>query len=272
MQRIHAFEFTDLESVPGFIRESIVEVLGDALRRAGLYESAADTFLAFVEQSGADTLLDLGSGSGDPAAALIDACQARGSSAPRMVLTDLFPDRDALARIAEQYPDHIEYNGSGVDATAIPDHLDYDACSIICAFHHFPRDLAQQIITEQVRHNRAIFILEGLPREPLRVLPMLATLAPSYFANPGRARKDRLRKFVATYPIPAVAVLGIWDAVISALRSYDENDFRAMAEEAGGDYSWTYHEFPFVLGGKGVAFYGIPNQNRTQGNRQGQGG
>lgn len=260
MQRIHAFEFTDLEPVPDFIRESIVEVLGDALRRAGFYESAADTFLEFVEQSGADTLLDLGSGSGDPAAALVDACQARGARAPKMVITDLFPDRSAMAGIAEQYPDHIEYSPTGVDATAVPDHLDYDACSIICAFHHFPRELAQQIISEQVRNHRAIFILEGMPREPLRVLPMLATLAPSYLANPARSRKDRLRKFLATYPVPAVAALGMWDAVISALRSYDESDFRAMAEEAGGDYSWTYREFPFVLGGKGVAFYGIPKR------------
>lgn len=260
MQRIHAFEFTDLQQVPDFIRESIVEVLGDALRRAGFYESATDTFLEFVEQSGVQTLLDLGSGSGDPAAALVDACQARGARAPKMVITDLYPDESAMARIAEQYPDHIEYSPTGVDATNIPAHLDYDGCSIICAFHHFPPELAQAIISEQVRNNRAIFILEGLPREPLRVLPMIATLAPSYFANPWRAGHDRLRKFLATYPFPAVAALGLWDAVISSLRSYDEKDFRAMAEQAGGDYTWTYREFPFVLGGKGVTFYGLPNR------------
>ena len=259
MQRIHAFEFNDLDACPAFVRDSIVEVLGEGLRRAGVYESVADNWLEFVEQAEADTILDLCSGSGEPAAALTEACRNRGAESPRMVLTDLFPNRAAMSAVAGEDPDTLDFEPESVDATKIPPHLDYKACSIICAFHHFPPELAQAIITEQVRNNRAVFILECLPRELLRVPGMMATLAPAYFANPWRTREDRLRKFLATYVFPAVAALGAWDSVVSALRSYDENEYRAMAEAAGGDYSWTYREIPFVLGGKATVFYGIPN-------------
>lgn len=259
MQRIHAFEFNDMNACPDFIRDTVIETLGEGLRRAGVYDAVADTWLEFIEQSGARTVLDLGSGSGQPAAGLVEACHKRGKQPPHMTLTDLLPNQSALSATTEDFPDSLDFEANPVDATNIPDHLNHRACSIICAFHHFPPELAQAIISEQVRNNRAIFILEAMPREPWRVAPMLTTLLPAYFANPFRSRHDRLRKFLVTYPIPLAGLFGAWDGFVSALRSYDESEYRAMAEKAGGNYSWHYREIPFGTGNKAVAFYGTPN-------------
>jgi hypothetical protein len=258
MRRIHAFEFNDMSACPAFIRDSIIETLGEGLRGAGVYEAVTDTYLEFVEASGAGTVLDLGSGSGHPAAGLVEACINRGARPPKMVLTDLFPNESALAAATEDHPETLDFEPTPVDATHIPEHLNHPACSIICAFHHFPPELAQAIISEQVKNNRAVFIMEGMPRQPWRVDPMLTTLLPAYFANPFRTRHDRLWKFLVTYPVPLAGLFGAWDGFISALRSYDESEYRAMAEQAGGDYRWTYREIPFGGGNRAVVFYGVP--------------
>lgn len=260
MRRVHAFEFNDMPACPPFIRDAIVEVLGDGLRRNGFYDEVAGEFLAFCEKAGVSKLLDLCSGSGQPAAALVDACLRRPAPVPAITLTDLFPNQEAMAAACEQYPNMIEAMTSPVDATQLPAELDHDACSIICAFHHFTPEQAEAIVCEQVRNRRGLFILEPMPREPWRAGPMLAGLASSYMALPWRTRSDRLRKGLSLYPIPLVALAGAWDATISALRSYTEADFRQMADKAGGDYEWTYREIPFSPAGRAIVFHGVPKE------------
>lgn len=258
MRRIHAFEFNDSAWCPRFIRDSIVETLGTGLRWGRIYDPAGPVFADFCARAGCDAVLDLCTGSGEPASILIDAVRRSGREPPRFVLSDLFPNVPSMERVAARHDGKIEVVRDPVDATAVPERVDRPARTVVSAFHHFPPALAARILADCVAKRRAVFVLEGFPRRLSRLLSIVPAMAAALLANPFRTRRDRLLKALFTYVLPIIPIAGFWDAVVSVLRVHSETDLRAMVEPLGGGYEWTYRELPFFPLGRAVAFYGIP--------------
>ncbi|MBI4508039.1 MAG: hypothetical protein HY698_00285 [Deltaproteobacteria bacterium] len=255
--RVQAFEFNDLSACPRFLRESIIESLGNGLRWGRVFDGVGPVFADFCRRAGCESVLDLCSGSGEPVSMLLEALARQGLPPVRFVLSDLLPNTAAMERVSGRHPGLVEVTREPVDATCVPTHLDRPARTIINALHHFPPDVAARLIADAVAKRRALFIVESFPRSLARMAATLPALGIAALANPFLTPQDRWLKAFSTYAVPLVPVIGLWDAAVSALRIHDQDDLRAMAARASA-YDWEYREIPFFPGGRAMAFFGIP--------------
>ncbi len=258
MPRLHAFEFNDSPACPRFVRESIVEVLGTTLRQGKIYDGVAPVFAEFCERAGADTVLDLCSGSGEPASIFIEALERVGVEPPTFVTSDLFPNLSRMDAVAARHPGRVHVIREAVDATDVPSEIDQPARTIISAFHHFQPDLARGILVDCVAKRRPVFILEPFPRELLRLVSISCSAFFPLLLNPLTAERGRLQKALFTYVIGAIPLAGVWDAIISTCRVYSEAELREMVADSGSGFEWEYREVPYSMGGRAVVFYGVP--------------
>ncbi len=261
MKRIQAFEFNELPATPRFIRESIVEILGNGLSWGRVFSPVAPVFMEFCQKARADRVVDLCSGSGRPVSILLDAIKAQGMVPPQFVLTDLLPNPAAMEKTRARHPDSVRIIEKPVDATRVPADVDQPARTIINAFHHFNPELAFSILADTVARRRAVFIVEGFKRERGRFLPLMPALTASYLLSPFLAEKDRKKKIFFSYFLPLVSLCGGWDAVISFFRTRTEAELFEMAGRLHADYRWEYREAPYFPGGVNVVFFGIPTES-----------
>jgi hypothetical protein len=255
LPRIQAFELNDSAWAPAPLRDLIVESLGRTLRWSRVIEGVVEPFARFVEEAGADEVLDLGSGSGEPAAILAGALRARGMRVPRFVLTDLFPRPEVWAALRERDP-AIDFVSESVDATRIPEELSRGrARTVINVLHHLPPDLAAGVVGDAVRSGAPAFIVEGFERNPLGFLPFAPLGLPALALGPLLAKRDRVAKAALAWLTPVALAASVWDGLVSTMRIHTERDLRAMVAAAGGDptrCSAGTYAFPF--GGKGTFF------------------
>lgn len=263
MDRIHAFEFNERPETPAFIRDSITEILGGVWRILRFGNPLGPVFSEFCQRAGARRILDLASGSGEPAALLMDGLIRQGDTSTHLTLSDLFPKVPAMERVAVRHPGRIDVARVPVDAADVPEGIDCDGCTIVGAFHHFPPDLATRILADCVSKGRSIFILD-VPGSAFWAFLLLFPI-PGFFsllAHPLLTREDRLLKALFTYLVPLIPALGSWDYLVSALRFYSEAEYRNMADRTGGDYAWEYCEVSFLPGARLAVFWGIPREKK----------
>lgn len=257
--RVHAFEFNERPECPRFLRDAIVEALGTGLRWGRIYDGVGPVFAEFCARAGADEVLDLCSGSGEPVSILLEALSRSRVAPPRFLVSDLFPNVPSLRQVAARHPGLIEVVERPVDATDVPADVDRRARTVISAFHHFPPALARRILADCVAKRRAVFLLEALTGDLRGLLAILPAMTAGMLATPLLTRRDRLKKALATYVVPVVPLTGLWDAVVSDLRTYRADELRAMVEPLGGGYTWERREVPFAPFGRASCFFGVPS-------------
>ena len=156
---------------------------------------------------------------------ILDSAQKSGVAIPMIVLSDLYPDHAAFARLKETYPGRIDYIAAKVDAVAAPVHA--ELVSICTAFHHFPPDLARKFLANAGEGTDGIFIMEVFPRNFLSPLLSLLSLFPlmvsCFFAS-----RISVHKIAITALVPIVPMMVMFDGVISAFRSYRAEEILAM--------------------------------------------
>ena len=256
-QRIHAFEFNDHPRCPGFIRTSIIEILGASLRRGDIYAPAIPLFEDFCRRSQCSSILDLCSGSGEPASIFIEGLEAKKSPVPTFYLSDLSPDDMALNRIRMRHPAHIKIIAAPLDASDIPVTTEHQARVMITALHHFQPDMVRKILSDAVENRKAIFIAEPFTRSLRSLLPILKCSYIPGATLPFYTQNHRLLKALFTYLIPLIPLFGYWDSVISARRMYSQEDLIRMV--AGFDtFDWQFHNLPIPCSGTVTVFTGIP--------------
>jgi SAM-dependent methyltransferase len=257
MTRLQLFEFNERAECPTFIRDALIETLGLGLKIGGVYKNVAPIFAEFCQTVQANRVLDLCSGSGEPASILISALHAQEKPCPQFTLSDLFPNTAAMQAVADRHPNLIKLTDSPVDATDIPNHLTFPACTIISAFHHFAPHVAQRIIKNCVDQNRGIFIVEPFTKNIKRASAPIPALATSAYLNPLVTSKDKLLKGIFTYGVPLIPLLGAWDATVSLNRIYSK---RALYEMTAPftSFHWRYEEVSYPPFGKALVFLGMP--------------
>lgn len=256
--RIQAFEFNELSICPEVLRENIIEILGLTHRMGSHFHAVSPLFYRFCKESSATRILDLCSGTGVPAAMLLDAVKKQNKPVPKMLLTDLFPNTDAMKQSARIHPKELEIISDPVDASRVPKSCSGYPRTIIAAFHHFPPKVAKNIIMDAVRNRSAIFIMEIFPRSFPRFFSHFHHQVLAYLAAPLLANNKRLAKCILSYTTPLVAMVGIWDAMISVMRVYTQEELMDMVRGIDFPYLWKYEEVPFSSFGRAVVFTGIP--------------
>jgi len=259
LPRLQLFELNDLAWVPAPLRDTIVESLSRTLRWGHMLRGLAEPFSQFLDESGADEVLEIGSGAGGPARVLVDELRRSDRRAPRIWLTDLHPQRDTWEKLRAASDGAIDFVAEPVDAAAIPEALSRGrARSIINVFHHFPPSLAQAVLADAVKSSRGVFLAEAFERQPLQFANFAPAGLPALLANPLLSERHRLAKALLTWLTPTAIAASIWDGLVSTMRVYSEAELRAMVAPLDGGWRWRYGHFAYPPLGRGYFFAGVP--------------
>ncbi len=256
--RIHAFEFMDLPGTPRILRDSVVEALGHAMRWSGVCRTAAPVFQEFCACLESDTVLDLCSGSGEPAAVLLEALEENGESMPRFLISDLFPVLGPMERVAAKFPGHIEAIHTPLDATQVPGNIPHGGRVVISAFHHFPPSLARAILKDSVDQAKPIFILEPMTRSGRGAMRLGVYFVAANLLNPFLSGQDRVLKGLFTYVLPLIPLMAAWDGLVSILRMYTRKDFDALVAGFDEAFTWEFRQISAGWGSTVAVFMGRP--------------
>lgn len=258
VRRRHLFEFNDSSWAPVALRETIVESLSRTLAWGRILQGMVAPFSRFLEGTGATEVLNLCSGAGGPAVILAEELRRGGVRTPRFLLTDLHPHPEAWARLRDGSAGLIDFVSTPVDATEIPASLSSGRARVIInALHHFPPELAGEILRSACRDARGVFLAEGFERGPRGLAPFARAGVPALLLNPLLSPRHRVAKAALTWLTPAAILASIWDGVVSTLRVYTEVELRAMVAPLGEAFAWEYGTWSFPGSGRGYYFFGI---------------
>ncbi len=258
--RMHLFEFNDSDWCPRVIRESITEALGWSLITGGIYSALVAPFELFLNYSGSKVLLDMCSGSGEPAVFLAKALQRRGDRRPRFILTDLMPSVTAQKRLCASRSADVSWVGRPVDALS-PGQLPFhDARTFFSSFHHFKPQEARSLLKQAADAGKAVFVAEPFTTTPSSFRPLFKLGRRAYIhAATGSGRSAA--RLLFTMVVPLIPIMGLWDGLVSQGRCYGGSELMDMGASAAPGYHWEFHEVPYGRdGGCLSVFWGAPQR------------
>src|SRR5687767_11031943 len=195
-----------------------------------------------MDATGTNTVVDLCSGGSGPWLTLEEDLARSGPV--QVILSDLYPNIEALSAARERSGGRLAFHPAPVDATRVPSGLD-GVRTIFSAFHHFPPAAARAILADAVAKRRAIVVVEGtdhravgLVAMPLQ-LPLILLLTP--FVRP-----FRWSRLLFTYVLPLIPFLVLFDGVMSFLRLYLQDDLRELVATVPGHatFDWDIGSTP----------------------------
>jgi hypothetical protein len=159
MRRHQLVEIEDLGWCPRAVRDGATDWLGFMMNITDVFARVVPKILAAMESTGTTTVLDLCSGGGGPWFTL-DRELARGGPA-EIILSDLYPNIDALDEIHQRRDSRLRYYPEPLDATDVPAAI-HGVRTMFNAFHHFPPVAATAILADAVRRQQPIAVFEGI--------------------------------------------------------------------------------------------------------------
>ena len=262
MKRIHMFEFEDLSWFPVILRRCITDYLVALHRLVNTQEHLIELLGPVLAEMPAPKLVDLCSGSGGPMPKLAEALRTQpGLADLELMLTDLYPEEATVERFNSADTAWLRYRAAPLDAGDVDPKCE-GLRTMVCGFHHMPPEVARKILKDAQQAGQPFCSYEftdnampqvigwlGLPAFAVAV--MLITLT---------VRPFTLRQFVFTYAIPILPFVIAWDACISNLRTYTQEDMQELLPEKSDTYEWTMGTLP-GRGGKKLYLLGKPILN-----------
>lgn len=242
LPRVQLFEFNDAPWAPAALRETLVEALSRTLRWGRMLDGLVSPLARCLDAAGTEKILDLCSGAGGPADVLCEAMVARGHRDVSFLMSDLFPAVTQWEPLCSKNP-RLSFVPEPVDATRIPPELaDGRVRVIINALHHFPPPIAREVLRGACEGAPAVFIAEGLVRNPLSFAAMGPMGLLALMATPALARDRKLARAALTWLSPVALGASIWDGTVSSLRTYRPEELREMTADLKG-WTWTAGEY-----------------------------
>lgn len=225
--RTHAPELEDEPWFPRPLRDSLTAFLRVSSEKLGIFTKARPVLHEVLERhvarGGARRVVDLCSGGGGPLLSLLD--DVPGAQA---VLTDLYPNVEALALAERRLPGRVDAHREPIDATDVPPDLD-GVRTVFNALHHFRPEDAKKLLADAARKKQPICVFEVVERTPLAFAVIagvpLAVLALTPFTSPPALR------LALTYGLPVIPLATGWDGFASCLRAYSVLELQALADE-----------------------------------------
>jgi hypothetical protein len=251
MGRVHLFEWEDLSWFPRVIRDAATGYLRVAVRVTGQSAKLLPKLTETLDAVRDDRLVDLCSGGGGPVPDLVAALAARGR-AVTATLTDLYPNRGALAAVAAASSGRVTASATPVDATAVPAEL-AGLRTMFNSFHHLSPALAHAVLADAARAKRPIAVFELVGRTPGMIFGMLFAPLMALFIMP-LVRPVSWWALLLTYLVPIVPLVILWDGIVSCLRVYSPRELAGLtADLTAPGYRWEIGTIP--LGGPARATY-----------------
>jgi hypothetical protein len=211
-----------------------------------------------------NTIIDLCSGSGGPMPDVLGILKKKFNvSEPRLIMTDLFPDKEYAAQFNTGKNEEIVYLTDKVDATRIDADL-IGLRTMVGSLHHMKPENARKILKNTMDSKQPFLAFEISDNSfPWAlwwtVIPVniLGALIVSLLVRP-----ITWQQLVFTYLIPIIPVVYAWDGAVSNARTYTLKDMDLLlAGLDSGEYSWEKG----VIRGKSKKLYllGLPVNNKT---------
>lgn len=232
MARIQLFELEDFAWYPARLRNLETDLLRAFIRWFSPYRHATPVLERCLERAESAHVLDLCSGGGGPWPELSRAMDVR------VTLSDLFPNRPAFERERAVGDGRIDFHATPIDATHVPASAGGGMRTLFSALHHFPPEVAREILADAQRAAEPIAIFEGTHRSLLAVLFFLFTPLAVLVMTPF-LRPFSWYRLLFTYVVPIVPLVAWWDAIVSCLRTYSTQELRALAAQVEQD-GWTW--------------------------------
>jgi hypothetical protein len=113
-----------------------------------------------------------------------------------------------------------------VNATSIPKDLE-GVRVMYTFFHHLRPEMAKTVLENAVNNKHAIAIFEITERSIVGILNMFIVPIVVLFVTPV-IRPFRWSRLLFTYVIPILPLALLWDGIVSAFRTYDQDDIREL--------------------------------------------
>jgi len=224
--RLPLFEFEDQPWFPSVLRDYQTGFIGFTAEFSRLYESVP----GMLEKAGAQRVVDLASGAGQPAIESTEQLRSRGGS---LLLTDKYPNQSAADFVDKHLG--ITYLKDSVDLTQ-PFLPEGDTYTLFNAFHHFDEDIRLDIVKRVHEKGGSLLIFEPLRRNIFTFLQVAAaTLIGPLLFTPF-IRPFTWSRIFFTYLLPIGILVTFWDGAVSVLRALSEKDcerLRIRAEQSG---------------------------------------
>lgn len=229
MRRRHSLELHEQDWMPAILRNVFRDALSGTQRIFRVYGPIAPRFVRWLDDVGADGVLDLCSGSGGPALALAERA-ARAGRRPRLRLTDLYPDRERFEQLARSAPPgQVSFEPEPFDATDSVRSDEFPARTVLAAFHHFEPELARRIVADAARHADGIAVLEPMRRDAWHAVAF-AGLAGVALIYPFLAGITWRRLLWCTL-VPVIPLMFAFDGVVSVMRCYTPDELLALTDQ-----------------------------------------
>lgn len=233
LPRLQLFEWMDQPWFPAGLRRYQTDLLVTIWQRLAHREGVAEQLADLVDGTPSRRIVDLCSGSGGLVTSLYDGVKGRSGGDLEIVLTDVYPNTDAeLGGGMSYWPDPV-------DARKLDDGLP-GVRTMFAGFHHFEPAQAQEILASAIRARQPIAIYEMTPRSfrTLFLTSVNSVMGTALFTP--LVRPFSWVRLLFTYVIPLVSMFMLFDGIVSALRTYTEDEMLRMAEAAGGSgYEWN---------------------------------
>ncbi|HSI69878.1 MAG TPA: hypothetical protein VK941_06585 [Gillisia sp.] len=257
MNRIHLFEFEDLQWFPGFLRNYGTDFLQFLSNKTKMYKPIIPILEKGIIVSNTNVIIDLGSGSGGGLLWVNSQLKNRFPDL-KIILTDYYPNLIAFKYIQKKV-DNITYIKESVDARKVPANLK-GFRTLFLTFHHFKPNEARQILQNAINSNSPIGIFEGQERSFPSLLAMILSPITVLLCTPF-IKPLTAGRFFFTYIIPIVPLFVLWDGIVSAFRTYSVKEMEQLVSELENkeEYNWEINR---IRSGPGVILYLLGTKKR----------
>lgn len=244
MDRVDVFEFEDAAWFPSWLRTSMTNMIVVVSRVLGVTPVLAVLTSRVLREHKIDRIVDLGTGAGGVMPEVLKLLREQPETGEtRLLMTDRFPNSDAVAAFNDPQRDYIRYESESVDATdpaSVPSGLK----TMVNCFHHMRPEQARSILESAQKSGEPLLIYEMgenlgsfllwlllLPISLPVMFVMCCILTPL-------ARPLTARQLVFTYLIPLIPLFFAWDGQATMPRLYTFADYDALLQ---GLDSSSYH-------------------------------
>jgi hypothetical protein len=224
VRRRQLVEIEDLPWCPRAVRDGGTDWLAFMANATKMFSAAAPKIRAAMRDTGTDKVLDLCSGGGGPWLTLQPELARSGPVS--VVLSDRYPNVEALENVRARSGNQLGFHAMPVDATNVPKELD-GVRTMFNAFHHFPPEAARAILADAVGKRRAVAVFEGTDTRAIGLLAMPLQMPLILLLTPF-VRPFRWSRLLFTYAIPLIPGLVFFDGTVSFLRLYLEDELREL--------------------------------------------
>lgn len=247
MKRVQLFEFEDYSWFPNWLRACLTNLIIVLHKMMGISEVLCYLIARVLKEKKLSTIIDLGSGSGGAMPEVLKTLHTLNDlKHVELVMTDLYPNQEAIQKFNKNTEDKISYSENPVDATDLltaPNGLK----TMVNSFHHMTPKAARKILESAEKNKQPILIYEMAENKipflvwllllPLSlVILMVMTLFMTPFVRP-----LTWQQLVFTYLIPIIPICYAWDGQASLPRIYALKDIDELLEGLGNNnYYWEH--------------------------------